>query len=404
MNKWFYRAVGTVGIAGGFLLLGGGAAQAEDVDATPPSDPQQLQGLLDGFFTPLGGKDFSQVNLGSNGKGASSDLVLGGRLDSLVGDVAPTRDLGFVGSAPSSPTASVSSDALGHGSLDRALGHGSLDRGVARDSLGRSLGADGEAHAGKPSLISDLPVAGTFTDTVGATRAVDSLGLGGTTDTLLNGANGMSANAGKMDDLVPATSDVDTSRAGAAVPASLGLVPAGAIPTVDTGKAVRGNTNGVTRSTRSQAQDLVPALIGDAMTAQNPELFTRSFEFGEPEALPPVATLPLLGDLNLKGVPGAADNPTNDLPILSSLRDLGLPGAGAPATTLPAPAADDADAKAPSHRRHSTNERPVAGEDADFAEGAQVGLPLVGDVGNVTRVLPTNGSLAGAPGLAYLPF
>jgi hypothetical protein len=389
MNKWFYRAVGTVGIAGGFLLLGGGAAQAEDVDATPPSDPQQLQGILDGFFTPLGGNDFSQVNLGPNAKGATSDVVLGGQLGSLGGGMAPTRDLSFVGSAPSSPTASVSADTLGHGSLDRALGAG------------------GEAHTEKPNLISDLPIAGTFTDTVGATRAVDSLGLSGTTTTLLNGANGMSANAGNMDQLVPATSDVDASRAGAAVPASLGLMPSDAIPGVSTSKAVRGNTNGVARSTGSQAQDLVPALIGDAMTAQNPELFSRSFEYGQPEALPPVATLPLVGDLNLKGVPGASDNPAGNLPIVSSLSSLGLPGGGAPATTLPAPAAaDDAstDAKAPTHRRHSTNERPVAGEDAQYTEAAQIGLPLVGDISNVTRVLPTNGSLAGTPGLAYMPF
>lgn len=387
MNKWFYRAVGTVGIAGGFLLLGGGAAQAEDVDATPPSDPSQLQGVLDGFFTPLGGSDFSQVNLGPNAKGATSDVVLGGQLGSLGGDMAPTRDLSFVGSAPSSPTASVSADTLGHGSLDRALGAG------------------GEAHTEKPNLVSDLPIAGTFTDTVGATRAVDAVGLSGTTTTLLNGANGMSANAGNMDNLVPAASDVDASRAGAAVPASLGLIPGDAIPGVSTRKAVRGNTNGVARSTGSQAQDMVPALIGEAMTARNPELFTRSFEYGQPEALPPVATLPLVGDLNLKGVPGAADNPTGDLPLVSALGDLGLPGGAAPATTLPAPAAaDDTDAKAPSHRRHSTNERPVAGEDADYTEAAQIGLPLVGDINNVTRVLPTNGSLAGTPGLAYMPF
>jgi hypothetical protein len=389
MNKWFYRAVGTVGIAGGFLLLGGGAAQAEDVDATPTNDPQQLQGVLDGFFTPLGGNDFSQVNMGPNAQVGQSDLVLGGQLGSLGGDVAPTRDLGFVGSAPSSPTASVSADALGHGSLDRAIGAGS------------------EAHAEKPNLISDLPVAGTFTDTVGATRAVDSLGLSGTTTTLLNGANGMSANAGGMDQLVPATSDVDASRAGAAVPASLGLMPSDAIPGVSTHKAVRGNTTGVARSTGAQTQAVVPALIGDAMTAQNPELFNRSFEYGAPEALPPVATLPLVGDLNLKGVPGAADNPSGDLPIVGALSSLGgLPGAAAPATTLPAPTADDAsaDAKAPTHRRHSTNERPVAGEDAEYTEAAQVGLPLIGDISNVTRVLPTNGSLAGTPGLAYMPF
>ncbi|WP_173078185.1 hypothetical protein [Phytohabitans rumicis] len=378
MNKWFYRAVGTVGIAGGFLLLGGGAAQADDVDATPVTDPQQLRGLLDDFFSPTGGGDFSQVAVGPAAKGVGPDLVMTGQLGNLGGNVAPTRDLGFVGAAPSSPTAAVSPDALGHTSLGREA-----------------------VRTEKPNLLSDLPVAGTFTDTIGATRAVDSLGLAGSTQSLLNGANGLSANAGGMQDLVPATADVDTTRAGAAIPAALGVMPADAIPTVASRKAVRGNGNGVAKSTSSSAHGMVPALIGDAMTAQNPELFTRSFE---PEALPPVATLPLVGDLNLKGVPGASDNPTNDLPLVGALSSLGLPGAGAPATTLPAPAGDDATGASQGQtRRHSTtNERPVAGEDADYTEAASVGLPLLGDLSNLTSILPTGGTLAGMPGMKHM--
>jgi hypothetical protein len=369
MNKWFYRAVGTVGVAGGFLLLGGGAAQAEDVDATPATDPLELQGLLDDFFTPTGGQ-ISQVALGPNAPAASPDIMMRGQLSNLRGDVSPTRDLGFLGSAPSSPTAAIDPSALGTASLDNEAG-----------------------LTEKPQLISTLPVAGTFTDTIGAGRAVDALGVAGTTQSILNGGNGISANAGGVHNLVPATSDVDASRAGAALPSALGVMPADAIPTVATHKAAKGNANGFTRSTSSQAQDMVPALIGDAMVAQSPELF-------QPEALPPVATLPLVGDLNLKGVPGAADNPTNDLPVVSALGSLGLPGMGG-ATTLPAPADDDSGSQTRT-KRHSTTDRPVAGEDADYTEAASVGLPLIGDLSNLTSVLPTNGTLAGMPGMKHM--
>jgi hypothetical protein len=48
MNKWFRRAVGTVGIAGGMLLLGAGTANADDAALTP--------GLLDDLFSPTGGR------------------------------------------------------------------------------------------------------------------------------------------------------------------------------------------------------------------------------------------------------------------------------------------------------------------------------------------------------------
>src|SRR5262245_48974785 len=46
MNKWFRRAVGTVGLAGGMLLLGTGTAHADD--ATP------FGGGLDDLLLPIG--------------------------------------------------------------------------------------------------------------------------------------------------------------------------------------------------------------------------------------------------------------------------------------------------------------------------------------------------------------
>src|SRR4051812_3075317 len=54
MNKWFRRAVGTVGIAGGVLLLGAGTAHADDSVAAA-KDPQQLNGLFDDLMKPTGG-------------------------------------------------------------------------------------------------------------------------------------------------------------------------------------------------------------------------------------------------------------------------------------------------------------------------------------------------------------
>jgi hypothetical protein len=47
MNRWLYRAAGTVGIAGGFLLLGAGSAQADEAETT--------EALLGDVFSPTSG-------------------------------------------------------------------------------------------------------------------------------------------------------------------------------------------------------------------------------------------------------------------------------------------------------------------------------------------------------------
>lgn len=47
MNRWLYRAAGTVGIAGGFLALGAGSAQADQTE-----DPGAA---LADVFTPASG-------------------------------------------------------------------------------------------------------------------------------------------------------------------------------------------------------------------------------------------------------------------------------------------------------------------------------------------------------------
>src|SRR5690242_3650860 len=75
MNKWFRRTVGTVGIAGGILLLGAGAAHADD---SPVKDPQQLNGLFDEILTPAGGPNNLGLSLDSPDRKVSTGLVPGG--------------------------------------------------------------------------------------------------------------------------------------------------------------------------------------------------------------------------------------------------------------------------------------------------------------------------------------
>ncbi|MFF5230832.1 hypothetical protein [Dactylosporangium sp. NPDC000521] len=58
MNTWFRRAVGTVGVAGGILLLGAGAAHADDA---------LMPGQLDDLFSPAGGPNNQSLQLEAHG-------------------------------------------------------------------------------------------------------------------------------------------------------------------------------------------------------------------------------------------------------------------------------------------------------------------------------------------------
>jgi hypothetical protein len=103
MNKWFRRAIGTVGIAGGVLLLGAGAAQADD---TMTHGSQPLHGLVEEFFDPTN-------NLGMDGgvSGAGVSVDTPGQqttAGSFAGrsPVQQTRNNGEVGAAVHAPDAS----------------------------------------------------------------------------------------------------------------------------------------------------------------------------------------------------------------------------------------------------------------------------------------------------------
>jgi hypothetical protein len=127
MNKWIRRAVGTVGIAGGALLLGTGTAQADD-SVTAAQDPQLLHGLVEDLFSPTGGPGLSLDTPGHrttaglrpgglvqtsgnqgevgvvlhapDGNGERRDLFVGGRPPDVfnalpVSDVVPVDGLGL---------------------------------------------------------------------------------------------------------------------------------------------------------------------------------------------------------------------------------------------------------------------------------------------------------------------
>jgi len=316
MTKWIYRAVGTVGVAaGGVLLLAGGAAQADGIDA-PAND---LRGSLDGFFTPSGG----------------SDIV-----GAVTRDLAPVQQLGFLGALPLDPAAGIDPAALeaqelpapgaqfdltalqqgGPGLTGNAVGD--LLNG-AGDPLGALTGGQqaGAGQAGAPAgglpLLGDAP-----------------LGLGG----------GTAAPAG------PAGS---TASAGSTAPAGQGDFAIAGLGGDDLGA-------------------LLPPVIGDTLAAE------MATEAGSSAALPVVGGIPLAGLtgddsplslLNTLGVLGSQ-------PLLSAPPAATKPApapAPAPAPTRqPAvsPTADDGgNDQATSHRPFSTSstERPVAGEDADFS-------------------------------------
>jgi hypothetical protein len=378
MTKWFYRAVGTVGVAGGFLLLAGGVAQADDAATTPVND---LQGSLDGFFTPMGPSSLAGGADPAAPLNGLANLSLGGKA------VNPTDSLGLLGALPLDPTATLAPG-----------GTGAAPGGLGGGPLGAVTGALGSAPAAAPA-----------------------------------------------------------TEAGGGLPVLGSLPQFGAIPT----DAVRNlNPTQLPSVQNFDAGKLLPALIGDNLAAQSPELFTESS---------PLASIPLVGDVMLAGAlapPPAAGAPADapvdapadvpagapagapaggggalgGLPLLGSLG--GLTGGGAaPAgpTTLPAdapapkPAAPAAKPAAPvkasgpsisptsdnargvgRHRAmsHSPTERPVAGEDADFAESTRVEalempalnlpLPVVGNLGQLGGLLgggaaPADPATAPAP-------
>jgi hypothetical protein len=397
MTKWIYRAVGTVGVAaGGALLLAGGAAQADGIDA-PVND---LRGSLDGFFTPMGDHDLV---------GAAPAL-------------APGQHLGFLAAVPASPTAGVDpaaleaepapsdgfsllslgdkkvtgssiNDALNStGPLVADSGGGQLLKGSAKTagSLpvvgGSPLGDDplallglggqqpAEDHRQAGDFLSDdnLNTIGSDSQmrTLGSTVGVDQ--LGGLDQQLGRGA--------VLGDLDRGTGLGDLDRGGLGsgplgelTDNPLGLGGKHAAPDqsdFDIADLRGGKVDELSRS-------LVPPLIGEALEAEMGPGFLAGPSLAE--AGDSMIGLPLVGQLPLSAL--NTGDPNGPLGGLSSPLD--ALGSTAGSAAQPAPAQNPAPARAGQtgqpaaapasdggrgHRQwsRSSSERPVAGEDADF--------------------------------------
>ncbi|GAA1647850.1 hypothetical protein [Catellatospora bangladeshensis] len=97
MNKWFYRAVGAVGVASGVMLLGNGVAHAEgNASAKPTADPQAMRGLVADLFSPTGGLHDLGLSLDTPDTRVSAGLVADGPL-------SITRGAGNVGITAHAP-------------------------------------------------------------------------------------------------------------------------------------------------------------------------------------------------------------------------------------------------------------------------------------------------------------
>jgi hypothetical protein len=161
MNTWWYRAVGTVGVAGGFLLLAGATAQA--APATPPNGPQPVTGAVGDLLNPTSGL-LGPLGVAPSNVLPSRDAVPGvvngpvivpppgRRATETDGDRKPPVagvNIGDGQAATTPSTTAGASDLLGGGDL--------LSGGDLTDLLGGDLlGAGGAPTADQlPALLAD---------------------------------------------------------------------------------------------------------------------------------------------------------------------------------------------------------------------------------------------------------
>ncbi|MEV0458351.1 hypothetical protein [Catellatospora methionotrophica] len=187
MNKWFYRAVGAVGVASGVMLLGNGVAHAETVtEAQPTADLQAMRGLVADLFSPTGGLH----DLGLSLDMTDTRLNAGLRADGPLSITRGTGDLGLTAYAPGMQNISLTGKAP---ALTRAL----PDTGLLNGTTGLLKGAPKE-EGGLPGLdnvtgvLSSGPLGGLLGGQPGGSPldGLSSGPLGGLTGGLTGGADG----------------------------------------------------------------------------------------------------------------------------------------------------------------------------------------------------------------------
>jgi hypothetical protein len=435
MNRWLYRAAGTVGIAGGVLLLGAGSAYAEEAGA----GSEGLDATLDDVFSPTASLPPLDLS-GDRGASGAAPLTLDPH------DGRPGRSEARPEVLP----------ALGEVPLDLLVGAPSVD-GLPLDLLGLP---DAVAGVGLPPLdrllqidgrLLRLPVAATGAPTLPA--PVDTI-LPADDPTGWTGGPAEAAEApeilgalptGQLTGALPTgqlTNALPTGQLTNALPLGqlTNLLPTGQL----TGGLLDGRTLGnlvtvgnlagqvpvagpvVTQTVRNlplvggvmaaapqgplpatapamadplgapiEVDDQVPAVIADELATAggfSPELFKpRSPELlngGLPlvgPALDPVTRMVGIGNL------------PSQLPLVGPLAGpilAGLPIVNGSAPASPMPVGPTPVGPAPAHAMVG-EERPIAGDDPEFTESTEV-LPVAGltqqlPVAGLTQQLPVAG-------------
>ncbi|GAA0710516.1 hypothetical protein Drose_02255 [Dactylosporangium roseum] len=316
MNTWFRRAVGTVGVAGGMLLLGAGAAHADDTALAP--------GKLDDLLAPSGSlalhaessvidtSTATTAEAGKQGSATGTTTQVGRQVPNVLRDLPlstllPTDALGLprttssrMPTLPALPTDAVplpgavpAEDSLaglplagGLGDLD-ALGLPGADslRGTSIANTRTALPGTRSARAAEAlPLVGGLPLLGNGLPIRGTLKPVDDFGipLGGT-------GRATEADALPLIGQVPlGGSDVLKNDSVTGVPVVGGIGPTPGISTTAAANRLVPTTGAL-----PQVAGQLPLVTEKAYAPKHSATYIP--RHAQTEALPVVGNLPLLG-------------------------------------------------------------------------------------------------------------
>jgi hypothetical protein len=360
MNKWFRRAVGTAGVAGGMLLLGAGAAHAADNSALTPGDD---------LFTPAGGASNTGLALDTPGTRISTDSPDGGPLSvhPNQGQTGAILDAPGVGSGPGNQISGETGwpDVLRAVPLDSIVPMSNM--GMPASSTESAFAPGGVSTPASPvfGLLSGLPLPGLSS-------------LGGQSDGGVAPVNGTDAfvntESAPLTEALPGLAGLPTPqglpdfRSAYPLTADLPVLSGRGLPAVGSSTPLTGTVHPV--------NDMAVPLGGSPAT--------------ESAAVPGLGGVQsLLQDNAFSGVPGLSG-----LPVVGNLTSAYTPKhAGARHAAGPRHAAADADAQS------GSTESGYDFSGSGFTEGLPLagGLPLVG---SLPTALPlVSNLLAGGGGL-----
>jgi hypothetical protein len=374
MSTWLRRTVGTVGIAGGLLLLGAGAAHADDTALAP--------GQLDDLFSPAGGPNNQSLQLQGHtdriDTSTESTTHSGQRTTSTSTSLGTNRvnRQAMTGMLPGLPLSSlVPTDSLGlpRTTSSRVPNLPALPTDAVAGSALPGVGGGAPSVADTEDTLSTLPL-------VGGLANLSQLGLPGTdtlqstsiadTSTAFPGTTGGRPAPRKAPKAKPKTEGL---------PLVGGLPVAGGLPLLGGGLPVRGTLKPV---------DDFAIPVGGALPGTGR---------GATEA----GGLPLVGDLPLGGSDVLKNDSVTGVPVVggvgptpgvstSAVANRLVPTTGAlPQAASNLPLVTESAAYAPKHAESSYAPRHGQTEALPLVTG----LPVVGGVAQ--GVLPFFSGIAG---------